>query len=547
MKRLLFALVSAAALWAAACSSGGSNIPPPPPAGNYKLTSLNGTYAFTTSGTVITSTGGTIAESSLARVGSFSADGAGGIKAGGVYDVVSSGGSGTTPSVPNPITGGSYTVNPDGRGTLSLNINSGGSPGSINFAFVLTSASSGVGAASDGLMIDETSNSSQASTGSGNFVLQNTAAFGISNISGSYVFDFTGLDATQPPSGPNPESLVGQFTATNSGVISTGFEDSNDAGALNSGSIAPGNLTPDPTNISTSGRGTANIAGQSYVFYIVDSTRLRFISSNVSGIGPMLTGDAVSQSAALVSPTSDFAFLVAGSDSGGNGLIRVGRFTVSGTTLNNMLMDVNDAANENQFNALSNGTIIGFDTTTGRGQLSFQDSGGNTYTFVFYLRSQSDGVIQEITGVAGSGTAVVVADGSLAAQSGKPFSGSNITGTYAMNWSGQLTANGTTDEEDLLSQVKVSNLSLSGTSDIYQFTSNPIAPNLGLGTTGQIMFNNGDGAGDDTKRVDLNVNLSGISKIDMVVYIVNPQLAFFANRDNSDKPRIVAGILKAQQ
>jgi hypothetical protein len=396
-------------------------------------------------------------------------------------------------------------------------------------------------------MIDETSNSSQASTGSGNFVLQTTSTFGISSVSGSYVFDFSGLDATQPPNGPNPESLVGQFTATNSGVITTGFEDSNDAGALNSGIIAPGNLAADPTNMTTFGRGTASIAGQSYVFYIVNSSRLRFIASNASGIGPMLTGDAVSQSAGLTSPTGDFAFLVTGSDSGGNGLIRVGRFTVSGTTLSNMLMDVNDAANERQFNSLSNGSISSFDTTTGRGQLSFQDGSGNTYTFVFYLNSQSDGVFQEITGVAGSGTALAVADGSLIAQSGKPFSASNITGTYAMNWSGQLTANGTTDEEDLLSQVKVSNLSLSGTSDIYQFTSNPIAPNPGLGTTGQITFNSGDGTGDDTKRVDLNVNLSGISQIDMVVYIVNPQLAFFANRDNSDKPRIVAGILKAQQ
>jgi hypothetical protein len=33
----------------------------------------------------------------------------------------------------------------------------------------------------------------------------------------------------------------------------------------------------------------------------------------------------------------------------------------------------------------------------------------------------------------------------------------------------------------------------------------------------------------------------------MVVYIVNPQLALFANRDNSGAQRIVAGILKAQQ
>ena len=98
-----------------------------------------------------------------------------------------------------------------------------------------------------------------------------------------------------------------------------------------------------------------------------------------------------------------------------------------------------------------------------------------------------------------------------------------------------------------MSQVKVSSLSLSGTSDIFQFTSTTLTPITDIGTKGTITFNGGDGAGDDGKRVDMTVNLSGASPIKMVVYIVNPQLAFFINTNQSGAPRIVAGILKAQQ
>jgi hypothetical protein len=536
MKHLLTAVVAAVALWAAACSSGGPTITPPPPTGNYSLVSLSGTYAFVTSGEAITSTSGTPIP--LARTGSFIANGSGVIQ-GGVYDLVNGGGFSTTSSSPVPITGGSYTVNADGRGTLTLNVTSNGGPATINFAIVLTSTS-------DGLMIDETAGGTQASTGSGNFILQNKAAFGISNISGPYVFDFSGLDGTQPPS---PESLVGQFNATNTGIITTGFEDGNDGGALNSASMAPGTLTADQANMATSGRGTAVIEGQSYAFYIVDSTRVRFISINSTGIGPMLTGDAVLQSnipTSLSAINGGFAFLVGGSSANG-GLTRVGRFTVTNGALSKILMDVNNAGNETQVPGLSSGNITAFDPMTGRSTLSFSNA-TTTYSFVFYLSSASSGVIQDVSAPTGSTTAVVVADGSILAQSGSPFTASNISGNYAMNWSGlETSGSGFQDEEDLVSQVKVSNLSLSGTSDIFQFTSATLTPQTDIGTAGTITFNGGDGTGDDGKRVDLNVNLSGASPIDMVVYIVNPQLAFFENRDNSGAQRIVAGILRAQQ
>lgn len=524
--RFLTTTLVAATLGAAACSPGHTLITPPPPTGNYTLASLNGTYAFTTSGEVFDGASFNL----LARVGSFVADGQGHIT-GGSEDVNKAG----SPSAAMAITGGNYKINPDGRGTLTLDF--GGT--SIDFGITLTSTS-------DGLMIDETTSSTQASTGSGNFILQQSTPFALTEFNGNYVFDFAGLDGAAPPN-QNPESFIGQFTAdATTGTIPTGIFDDNDGGQLVSGGMTPGTFSQDPlqqSGFTSFGRGIATIAGQNFVFYMVNGSRIRFLSTS----NGMLSGDAVLQAnipSNLSAINGGFAFLVAGA-SGNGGLVRVGRFTVSNGAVSKILMDVNDAGTQTPFNTLSNPTI-NYDPTTGRGDLSFQSSAVTTFSFVFYLSSQSGGVIQEVSGPNAT-TAVVVDDGSLLLQSGSPFTSSNITGPYALNWSGQVSSSSAQDEEDFLGQAAVTNLSLSGTSDLFQFTSPTLTPNFDLGTGGQITLNGGNGTGDDGKRVNMDVNLSNTSSIHMVVYMVSPQLAFFMNRDNNGALRIVAGILKAQQ
>ena len=535
MNRLLTALVAAAVLWISGCGGGGATINPPTPTGGFGLASLKGTYAFTTNGRVITNTSTGLAESSMARVGSFVADGMGHITEG-VEDVNANGTVSTAIFFNNTS---SYTINPDGRGTLTLNLTAAGVPATINFGIVLTSGKSGSVPASDGLMIDETSTTNQASTGSGNFVLQNTGAFQTTLLTGTYTFDFSGVDA-----GGSPESIVGEFSAS-SGGITGGFEDANDNLAITSGGLTgTGSFIADPQNSSTLssfGRGLATIAGETYAFYIVDPTsRVRLISIGTgTTVPPMLTGDAV-LSNIPASVSGGFAFLVAGSDSNGNGLTRVGRFTATGSALSNLLMDVNDNASETALSNLSNGTISSYDPATGRGALSFI-SGNTTYAFVFYLSSSNSGVIQEQT-VGSNNIPVAVADGSILSQTGSPFTSSNISGGYAMNWSGIVTSNGNQDEEDLVGQATATNLSLSGTSDIFQFTTTNFTPQFDVGTNGTITLN-GDGSGRDS----MTVNLSNTSAIHMVVYIVSPQLAFFENMDNNGAPRIVAGVLRAQQ
>jgi hypothetical protein len=527
MKRLLLMLAAGAALWSAACGGGNGTATPPPPVGKYSVANLNGQYAFITNGEVFAGT----TVNPLARMGSFTADGQGNIK-GGVEDV-NEASVGVTPAI--TITGGNYTVNADGRGTLTLQLGQS----SIDFGITLTSSN-------DGLMIDETSTSAQSSTGSGNFIKQNSGSFAIASIAGPYVFDFSGLDATQ-----GPESIVGQFNASG-GPITTGVEDVNDNGLLSTAATVAGNFAADGVNQSTLtgfGRGIAQLNGSQYVFYIVDSSRIRILST--SG-GTMLSGDAVAQSntvpANVSSISSSFVFIVAGS-SGNGGITRVGRFTANGAAVTNVLVDTNNSGQFIKTNTTNNASISLDPANPGRGTVTFTDPNfaAAPFNFVFYLSSPTQGVIQETT--TNRNNPVDVADGTIAAQAGSPFTSGNITGTYALNWSGLSLQNGGSfsvhDEEDLLGQVAVSSLSLSGAADIFQFQNG--VPVFDLVTSGTISIS-GDGTsspGSNRNTMSVKLVKSNSTTVNLVVYFVSPQLAFFAN--NQDSHRTVAGILKIQQ
>jgi hypothetical protein len=536
MKRLLLLLASAAALWTAACNGGGGTVvPPPPPPGPFGLNSLNGTYAFVTNGEVFNGA----AVTPLARVGSFTANGTGGIT-GGVEDVNSAGATGLA----TPITGGSYTVTGDGRGTLTLNLNSPGGATSINFAIVLTSNT-------DGLMIDETSTNTQTSTGSGNFVLQTGGPFTVASASGPYVFDFSGLDGTGAP-----DSIVGEFNASG-GVITAGVQDENDNGNIPAtptpvsltGVLAADPLDPNgAADLSNFGRGIATLNGINYVFYLVGGNRIRFLSTTG---GEMLAGDAVAQNNTIPANTAalntSFVLIVSGS-SGAGGVTRVGRFTAHGASVTNVILDTNNAGVFHLTGGTGGGgavtgASISLDAVNpGRGVVTFKDPTlAVPFTFVFYLSSASNGVIQDVS--QGNQGATDVADGSLAAQTSGPFSSTNIAGTYALNWSGLSVQNGVADEEDFVGQATISNLGLTGAADTFQFQ-NGIVTDLVVG--GSITAG-GDGTGSGGARNTMSVKLTknGSSTVNFVVYVANPGLAFFAN--NQGATRVVAGILKLQQ
>jgi hypothetical protein len=532
MKRLLFSLSIATVLWSAACSSGNGVVNPPPPVGKYGLSSLKGQYAFMTNGESFT--GGTSA-TPLSRVGSFTADGAGNIT-GGVEDVNAAG----VTNLAIQISGGTYTVNADGRGTLTLNLSVNGIASSINFGITLTSVN-------DGLVIDETSTNTQSSTGSGNFIKQTSGSFALASIAGSYIFDFTGLDASSAP-----ESIVGQFAGAG-GPITAGVEDINDNGTFTNAAGIAGSFATDglnPTTLGSFGRGIAQINGLQYAFYIVDGTRIRFLSATG---GTMLSGDAVAQNntipTGVASINSSFVFIVAGS-SGSGGITRVGRFTANGATVTAVLEDTNDGGKFIKTDTANNASISLDAANPGRGTLTFTDPNFPKApgTYIFYLSSATQGVIQEQT--ANNSGAVDVADGTLAAQTGSPFGGSNITGTYALSWSGLSLQNGggfsVQDEEDLLGQVTVSSLNLTGAADIFQFQSGAPVPDLVASGSISIAGDGTSSTGSSSRNtMSVKIVKSNSTTVNFVVYLVNPQLAFFMN--NQDANRTVAGVLQTQQ
>ena len=166
INRLCLALTLFAAVFAAACGGGGSTPVPPPPTGNFSNATLKGQYAFSMVGQ------DAVTADFFARVGSFTADGNGNIT-GGLEDVNVTGATETF-----PFSSSTYSVQANGRGTLTLT----NSTGSLIFSITMLSPIQGLIAQTD-----------LNATASGTFAIQDPNTFNTAGLSGNYVFDFSGI------------------------------------------------------------------------------------------------------------------------------------------------------------------------------------------------------------------------------------------------------------------------------------------------------------------------------------------------------------------
>ena len=524
MKPLTLVLAAVAALFAAACGGNSAPSVPPPPAGNFSNASLKGTYAFSMSGT----DAGVNFEAFIARVGSFTADGSGGITAA-IEDVTDAG------SLPQFVqfTSGSYSIQPNGRGTLTLNSAAGGG---LQVSIALSSPSAGV-------MIQIDLNA----TSSGSFTLQTSAAFTQTAIAGSYVFDNSGIITNNG----GPSSVVGQITTNGAGNIQGGLFDSNDAGSILSAQAIPagGAYQMDPANGSAFGRGTMTFGGLSFIFYVVDGTRFKLMEDD----GQFATfGDALQQSATVAIQnsgfTGDFTFLIGGSSVLGTAgpVARAAAFTADGG--GNVGAIVLDDNNDGTHKAITGSTTISsatynIDTAnagSGRGTMSFTASANpnlGTFSFVFYLISPTRAFIQDTsTGVIG--------DGTMFAQTG-PFSGPGLAGNFVFNWSGIVLGSSAnlTFEEDFVGQYALaSSGAISGVVDFVELGSstqrNPAFLNQAL--TGTLVLS-GDGRGSNDYTV--TTGTSPQTTFHYKAYIANPDLILLVGVDDT---RTIAGSASFQ-
>lgn len=518
MKCLALFLLLAVSTVLAACG-GSSNITPPPPSGKFSNASLKGQYAFSMSG--IDTNGAYIA-----RAGSFVADGNGSITAG-LEDLVqgSSGASEITFS-------GTYTIQGNGRGLLVFSNTSGGGL-QLNIALLSTS---------QGIMVQTDLNDST----NGGFILQTPSEFSVNALKGNYVFDLSGISF----SGANaaPLSVIGEVGLDGNGNVTGGLQDSNDGTLSGPQAIPSGTYQMDSTGNGTNfGRGTINFAGGTYAFYIVDSTRVKILQEDSAAA---TAGDAALQSSAIPTQnsgfTGSFVYLVGGSSLVANGgaLGQVARFTADGNGgITAISLDQNNDGNTthiSQGNNISSPTYA-IDTAhagTGRGTLSFKDSNLGPVSYVFYLASPAEAVIQN--------TSVnVVADGPMQSQSGSPFTNQNTAGNYAFNWSGIQIGSQTFVPlaENFVGLYTLASATSNNLTGVMDYTE--------MGTTGSTLYSDIGLAGnltiksDDTANNTLQVvgGSPSSTTFNFVAYLVNPGTTYVLSTDST---HITSGIATIQ-
>ena len=358
--RNLFVVPFAVFSLAVLVGCGSNNGPASNPQG-FTTGSLSGVYVFSTQGS--DSQDGDL----LAIAGAFTADGSGHVTANmGTIDIIDpTEGS----ALGQTVTGGSYTINTDGRGQVQLNT----AAGNFVFGFVLAASSSGV--SPHGLI----SEFDGFGSGSGTLDLQ-TSVPTLAQLGGSYAFNLSGSI------GGNISAATGSVTLDTTGDITGGIQDVNSSGITFSGQsiitgpavIAPTATTPGSILVSTSS------FGETFDFFPVDATHLKLIETDGA---QFLVGDAFTQTGSSI-PNSAMVFTMSG------GTLNLGPIALGGLTtsdgsgdFSNGLEDVNNAGTISPAQLAFSGTAAGPAGVGGRVQVNLAGSFVPATTWVVYPSS----------------------------------------------------------------------------------------------------------------------------------------------------------------
>jgi hypothetical protein len=266
------------------------------------------------------------------------------------------------------------------------------------------------------------------------------------------------------------------------------------------------------------------LGGLSYSFYMVNSGRAKFIEIDpvppLTTASSILTGDAYIQQTGGASCPWGVNGALSGSTvletSGSNSGVVVtdlGSFTATSGAVTAASIDQNSGGTVSS----TLGTLTGSYTMDpcGRGTLSV-----GTHSYVFYIISPSDAVLQETT----SG---VIAHGLLLPSQGGPFADTTFTGSYAFRFGGTDAASTAGLREDFLGQLTSagSGTALAGTLDLNDH-----------GTTQPgLAFTNGTylpvPSGTLRATMALPLSTSPATTRNFVLYMVSPTLFYALDTD----------------
>jgi hypothetical protein len=469
---------------------------------------LSGHYVFSTSGRLPTN-------AFWARAGSFTAGG-------GALSGIEDTNQGGTPNLVNPqrTFTGSYSVGPDGRGTMqfcedtSSSCPLGPSSATAYFRIVIVSPKQ-----AQIIEFSSPASASATTTAGGEILAQDPLAFPNSeNLSGTYSFNFAGVS-----NGATEESVVGEFAANGFGTIGQGSSTS--PGQMDSSLGGNAFLAGTTYSISSNGRGAVTLNGLNFSFYPVSAGRVKFIE--IDPVPPSITnssiliGDAYKQQTSPkcgwgMNSLSGATVLETTGTSSGTVIADLGSFTVPNTTgnFNGASIDENHGgAVSSQLGTLSGNYAIGMQC--GRGTLSI-----GSHTYIFYIISTSNAVLQEIT----SG---VVAHGLLAPSQGGPFADSTLTGSYAFRLGGTDAAATAGNREDFLGQLTSSGkgTGLAGTLDLNDFGATQTGVAITNGTYLPVPMGSLRGT------MALPVATTPATTRNLVLYMVSPTLFYVLDTD----------------
>ena len=444
--------------------------------GNYSNASLKGQYVYQVHGQDFTL-------GIYREVGLFTADGAGNITGG--RDDFAVGG-----LVSNSITG-TYTIASDGTGFIQIGPTA---LGTITFAVTLASSSKAY------LMESDVN-----TDGAGTAELQDTTATG-AIPSGTFVYRLHEV------SNQSPVSEVGAITISG-GAVSGSFDQNN------AGSSSQLTLTGSLNAPASLGRGTGSFTDSTnfttnLVYYIVNSGKVAFLSSNTNVIE---SGSAEAQTGAVGNGIAGSYVFGSRGDLPGitfDGVATVGQFAASGGSISSYMDD------SMQLGVYSNSSLTGTYTATSNGRVAVSLNSGAVQQ-VFWMVSPSRAFFL-------TNDPNKVEDGTADAQVAPATSPASMQGQFAMVMDGIdltpeiLARNGTLqfDGAGKLDLVELVNASASGTgaqspgtlTGTYQVSGGRVVGSLNGSSLNLVLYTI-SGSDAYALQVDGGTNTSGVFEL----------------------------------